>query len=493
MPSTFFGLNISRSGLYAASVNLNVTANNVANADTEGYSRQETTQVAKDALRVYQEYGMIGAGVNVTSIDRVRDSFYDEKYWTNQSKLGSAEAKYYYEKQMENHLNEFEVDGFTKEYTNFFESLQELQKNPSDLSARTSVLSYGQSMMTFLEQVKTNLRLEQEDINAEVCDYVDKINTLASEAAVLNKQINIIELTGASANELRDKRDLVIDELSQICEVQTEEKVWDNGKTEYKIMLGNNTLVDTYNTFKVKVVTRDEKADDDDAVGLYDIYWDYNEELNPVKLGLDGELSGLLMARDGNNNTPNEDSDTSYGIDYKGITYYINEINRFQEAFANAINEIHEQGENLYGESTEGVPIFVKGEGNVWDVNPELLADPSKMATTYDMTSGVSSYDLAQDMLDLKDAKILENFTSEEFLQSIVTELGVEVKKQETLQTNYENFQNVIQNQRLSVMGVDKDEEAMNLVKYQEAFDLNAKVMSVMQEIYDKLINGTGV
>jgi flagellar hook-associated protein 1 FlgK len=493
MPSTFFGLNISRSGLYAASVNLNVTANNVANADTKGYSRQEATQVAKDALRVFQDYGMIGAGVNVTSIDRVRDSFYDEKYWSNQSKLGSAEAKYYYETQMENHLNEFEVDGFTKEYTNFFESLEELEKNPSDLSARTSVLNYGQSMMAFLEQVKTNLRLEQEDINAEINDYVDKINTLASEAAVLNKQINIIELTGASANELRDKRDLVIDELSQICEVQTEEKVWDNGKTEYKIMLGNNTLVDTYNTFKVKVVTRDEKADDDDVVGLYDIYWDYNEELNPVKSGLDGELSGLLMARDGNNNTPNEDSDTSYSIDYKGITYYINEINRFQEAFANTINEIHAQGENLYGESTEDTPIFVKGEGNVWDVNPELLADPSKMATTYDLTSGVSNFDLAQDLLDVKDAKILENFSSEEFLQSIVTELGVEVKKQETLQTNYENFQEVIQNQRLSVMGVDEDEEAMNLVKYQEAFDLNAKVMSIMQEIYDTLINSTGV
>jgi flagellar hook-associated protein 1 FlgK len=493
MPSTFFGLNIARSGLYAASVNLNVTANNVANADTEGYSRQEATQVAKDALRVYADYGTIGAGVNVTSIDRVRDSFYDEKYWSNQSKLGSAESKYYYVQQIENHFNEFEVDGFTKEYTNFFESLEELQKNPSDLSARTSVLNYGQSLMTFLEQVKTNLRLEQEDINEEISDYVDKINTLASEAAVLNKQINIIELTGASANELRDKRDLVIDELSQICEVQTEETVWENGKSEYKIMLGNNTLVDTYNTFELKVVTRDEKADEDDVVGLYDIYWDYNEEMNPVKSGLDGELSGLLMVRDGNNNTPNEDNDTSYSIDYKGITYYINEINRFQEAFSNVINEIHEQGENLYGDSTEGVPIFVKSEGNVWDVNPELLADPSKMATTYNMTSGVSNADLAQDLLDVKDSKILENFSSEGFLQSIVTELAVEVKKQESLQSNYENFKNVIQNQRLSIMGVDEDEEAMNLVKYQEMYDLNAKVMSIMQEIYETLINSTGV
>ena len=80
MPSTFFGLNISTSGLYAASVNLNVTANNVANVETKGYSRQEATQEAKEALRVYQKYGMIGAGGDVTDISRVRDSFYDSKY-----------------------------------------------------------------------------------------------------------------------------------------------------------------------------------------------------------------------------------------------------------------------------------------------------------------------------------------------------------------------------------------------------------------------------
>lgn len=78
MPNTFFGLNIATSGLYAASVNLNVTANNAANAKTDGYSRQQATQVAKNALRVYQEYGMIGAGVKVTGIERVRDAFYDK-------------------------------------------------------------------------------------------------------------------------------------------------------------------------------------------------------------------------------------------------------------------------------------------------------------------------------------------------------------------------------------------------------------------------------
>ena len=493
MPSTFFGLNIATSGIYAASVNLNVTANNAANAATEGYSRQKATQVAKNALRVYQEYGMIGAGVKVTSIDRVRDSFYDRKYASNQSKLGDASAKNYHMRQIENHLNEFEVDGFTMEYTTFINGLEEVQKYPSSMSARTAVLNYGQSLMDFFQQVKTNLTLQQEDINAEISDNVDKINTLATDIAALNKQINIVELTGASANELRDQRDLLIDQLSEICEVQTEEMVYANGKTEYVVRLGTSTLVDNYDAAQLKVVSRDDKVDPDDAVGLYDIEWTNGQEFNPVKQKLNGTLKGLLEVRDGNNSVRNSESEKSYEIDYKGIVYYINEINKFQKAFTDAVNEIHTKGQDVNGNSTADIPLFVSTKDNVFYINPELIEDPSKLATCYDRNTGIDNQDLIQDLRDLQDADILENSTSEEFLQSLVAEAAIGVNKQKILEENYSDFQMVIQNQRLSIMGVDKDEEAMNLVKYQEAFDLSSKVIDVMQQIYDKLINGTGV
>lgn len=494
MPNTFFGLNIATSGLYAASVNLNVTANNGANAKTDGYSRQQATQVAKNALRVYQEYGMIGAGVKVTGIERVRDAFYDKKYIANQTKLGECYTKYYHSKQMEDHLNEATVDGFTKEYSNFFDSIQEVQKNPSSIPARTAMISYGESLMDFFEQVKTNFRLQQEDINAEISDNVDKINSTARDIAALNEQINAIELTGASANELRDKRDLLLDSLSEICEIQTNEKVYENGKTEFTVKLGTNTLVDNYSAFQLKVVSRDDKVDEDDAVGLYDIQWSYGEEFNPVKAGLGGTLTGLIQSRDGNNGVRNGKSQDSYEIDYKGIVYYIDEINKFQQAFADAFNAIHTKGQDADGNSTADVPFFVKSEeGNAYSVNKVLLEDASKMATTYDRIEGADNQDLIQDLVELRKTDILEGSTSEEFLQSLVTEVAVETKKEETLEKNYSEYKVTIQNQRLSVMGVDKDEEAMNLVKYQEVFDLNAKVIDIMQQVYDKLINGTGV
>jgi flagellar hook-associated protein 1 FlgK len=96
MPSTFTGLNISYTGLVAANAALNTTANNIANIETEGYSRQVVNQTAATAMRAFQSYGCVGAGVDTLGAERVRDIYYDEKYWNNSSKLGETDKKQYY-------------------------------------------------------------------------------------------------------------------------------------------------------------------------------------------------------------------------------------------------------------------------------------------------------------------------------------------------------------------------------------------------------------
>ena len=101
MASTFFGLNIAYTGLTAANAALNTTGNNIANVETEGYSRQTVTQKASDAVRTYTTYGCAGAGVDTVSIDRNRDAFYDFKYWNNNNKVGEYEEKQYYMQQIE--------------------------------------------------------------------------------------------------------------------------------------------------------------------------------------------------------------------------------------------------------------------------------------------------------------------------------------------------------------------------------------------------------
>lgn len=493
MANTFFGLNIGVSGLYASNAGIDVTANNIANENTKGYSRQVVNQSATEPIRVFQRYGMIGTGVEVTSIDQMRDKYYDMKYWDNNSKLGEESAKLNYMIQIEDYFAETDETGFSKEYSNIFTSLEDFVKSPEGFTERITFLNYCESFLEYMQEIKTNLLKTQEDLNAEVSSNVDHINSLASEIASINKQINVVELTGAKANELRDKRALLVDELSSICEVSTKEELYPNGKSEYYVSIGDKTIVSSYDYFTLEVVTREELADRHDAVGLYDIQWSYGEKFDPVGSNVDGTLKAILEIRDGNNYFPSEENDIAVPIDYKGVPYYIDEINRFLETFTGAFNEIHSRGMNLNGDSTADIPIFVKSEYDVYTVNQDLMADPDLMATTVNVHQGAASYDLLEEMIAVKDLKEFDGGNPESFIQALITEIAVDTSRAKTMEQNYNNIVQTVQNQRISVMGVDKDEEAMNLVKYQEAYDLSAKVIQVMSEIYDKLINQTGV
>ena len=113
MTSQFFGLNIAGSGLRAANAALNTTANNISNANTDGYSRQTVKQEASDALRVFAKYGCAGAGVDTIAIERVRDEFYDVKYRNNETLLGEVKQKNYYNGLIEEYLDDNGTSGFS--------------------------------------------------------------------------------------------------------------------------------------------------------------------------------------------------------------------------------------------------------------------------------------------------------------------------------------------------------------------------------------------
>ncbi len=493
MANSFFGLHIGTSGLYAANTWLNITANNISNEQTKGYSRQTATQQASKALRVYQRYGEIGSGVEVSDITRVRDEYYDVKYWNNQCKYGDSTTKAYYLMQIEDYFADDGKSGFTTEFSGFYNSLDELSKTPADLSARSSMLNYAENFLEYMSTIKTNLQNTQADLNAEIYSNVDKINSLSKEIAIINKQINVIELQGANANELRDKRSLLVDELSSIVEVDTHEVFYENGKSEYYVTICGKSLVNNYDCFTLETKAREEKADEDDLVGLYDIKWSYGEDFDPAASGTRGTLSALILLRDGNNSVAEAGNPVAEKVDFKGIPYYIDEIDKFLDKFTETINEVHAKGVNLYDEPTTDIPFFIQDKSGKYIVNPEIMEDPMKLATSTYGTAEISASDIVDELVNTKNYKNFDGGTAKEALNTIITELSIDSKKAQSQEKNYTNFQKLIQNQRLSIMGVDKDEEAMNLVKYQEAYDLSAKVIQIMSEIYDKLINETGL
>ena len=321
MPSQFFGLNIAYSGLIASNAALNTTSNNIANVETEGYSRQKAEQEAANALRVFTTYGCAGAGVDVIAIERVRDHFYDVKYWDNNANTGEYNMKQYYMKQVEDYFNDDStIEGFKTIFDNMMTALDEVSKQAGSDTTKAQFIGTASNLTQYFNSMSANMSLVQKDVNQEIKLKVDEINSLASEIATLNKQINVIEIDGkANANELRDQRDTLIDQLSAIVSVKViETPVYDSnnpdrltGGNRYLVQIaGGQTLVDTneYNSLECVARKSWEKVNQSDIDGLYDVYWvsdkltgELGDEFNLYNASMGGELQGLVQMRDGNN------------------------------------------------------------------------------------------------------------------------------------------------------------------------------------------------
>ena len=639
MPSQFFGLNIAYTGLLASNAAMNTTSNNIANVQTEGYSRQQVTQQASNALRVFQTYGCAGAGVETLAIERIRDEFYDGRFWDNNAQLGEYDMKQYYMQQLETY---FDDDGKSTGFKTIFDQLmvtgmQALLKDPNSATAKSQFVGYAGALTEYFNGMAGNLEKVQKDINQEIKLKVDQINSIAGEIASLNKQINTIELAGTKANELRDRRTLLVDELSKIVDVEVKEtpiidannENRETGANRYMVKIaGGQMLVDgsDYNGLECVARTSYEKVNQTDIDGLYDVYWSDGQKFNLYNASMGGDLAGLIQMRDGNNGenfsgevtatgtTTDADGKThdtvtvkvtkaylqdlnkcnlsdqggvidlgnqefyydsweytceydangeatytytftlsdseknprgitndrvgkkaEIGTDlsYQGIPYYMNQMNEWIRTFSQKFNDILTSGYS--GSGDPGVKMFTGNKATSseqfllddaskrydkqekknskvtvkvnddsyyrltaknFDILDAMEQDPSLMANRYDAADGVEQNDLLNDLKNLATDKSKMSFrgcNASEFLQCILSDVALNASRANTFYASFKDISNTIDNQRISISGVDEDEEAVNLVKYQNGYNLASKMIQTLTEVYDRLILETGV
>lgn len=646
MPSQFFGLNIAYSGLTTSNAALNTTANNIANVETKGYSRQQVNQQATDALRVFSTYGCAGAGVDVLAIERIRDEFYDVKYWDNNAYTGEYEMKQYYMKQIEDYFtDDSKIEGFKTIFDDFTSALAEVKKQSGSESTKSQFIGFAGNLTQYFNGMAGNLEQVQKDLNQEIKLKVDEINSLAEEIATLNKQINVIEVGGGTANELRDQRATLIDKLSMIVDVKcTETPVIDSnnpdrvtGANRYLVQVaGGLPLVDTneFNTLDCVARTNREKVNQSDIDGLYDVYWVSNkqtgalgDEFNIYNASLGGQLMGLVHMRDGNNgenfqgtvsaiglagkdgengnplktvtvdvkheylkdlnkcilsdnggkitlgnqvfyytsweydsaaeqytftideslNDANltetrlgKEAEVGHSTDYQGVPYYMEQMNEWCRTFAQAFNGILQEGLDDYDnpgnilfsaqhETDREQYLFEEAlgakdkDGNeITKVNVEsdsyyrmtaknfnilqaLINDSDLLATKYtDQAAGAdqktsigtdqyANIDRLTNMINDKKVASFRGASTGEFLTNILSDIALNASKANSFYNNYSNVGKAIDNQRASISSVDTDEEAVSLVKYQNAYTLASKMIQTLTEVYDRLILETGV
>ena len=192
MPSQFFGLNIGASALSSFQTSVNTTANNIANVQTKGYTRQTTTLQSTDPIRVYSRYGSTGTGVTATAITQERNLYYDTKYWQNSSSKGYYEQKLYYLYQVEDVIKDDSTQtGFTSIFSKMFAGLDTLKTKGEEVSVRNQFIHQAQSLCTYFNELSTNLTQMQEDANEEIKSSVETVNAISQKVAILNKEINI--------------------------------------------------------------------------------------------------------------------------------------------------------------------------------------------------------------------------------------------------------------------------------------------------------------
>mgnify|MGYP004467371869 CR=1 FL=1 len=305
MPSTFFGINIAASGMSTYNAGLNTTAHNISNAKTKGYSKQTVEQQAKVPLSFKTSYGMMGTGVMATDITSSRDVYYDYKYRKSCTSYGRYDTLSHYLENISTNL--YAIDeksgGISNSLDSFFKSLTELTEDVSNKTIRSNVIGYADNTFSSIREVANSLQQSQKELNSEIDSTVDKINSYAKQIASLNKQINTLEVYGSPANDLRDQRAVVIDQLSELVDVDVVEQAPADGQglNQYLVFIGDSVLVDCYEFNQIQIETRTTKDNQNDIDGLYDLKWSNGQVFDIRNKALGGTLQGLLEMRDGNN------------------------------------------------------------------------------------------------------------------------------------------------------------------------------------------------
>ena len=305
MPSSFYGLGIATSGMSVYNAVLNTTGHNISNVKTPGYSRQSVNQMAQLPISLRTAYGMVGSGVQAVSVVSSRDDYYDYKYRKNNSTLGYYASATYYMDSIQDYLyvNDENSGGLSTSLNEFFTKIKNLTTSPDDKTKRAEVTGYGETIGKYANEMATNLQQMQADLNSQISTTVRQINAYARELASLTKQINALEVYGNRANDLRDQRALILDELSYLADIEVVEKepAEGNGMNQYIVTLGGGVLVDTYHPYSIEVTSKDTYDHQSDASGLYTLKWNNGQDFAIRSTALGGRLQALFELRDGNN------------------------------------------------------------------------------------------------------------------------------------------------------------------------------------------------
>lgn len=510
---TFQGLELSKRALFAQQGALYTTGHNIANVNTDGYSRQrvnfETTMPFPVPSRVMPQFpGQVGTGVDIGTIERIRNKFLDMQFRSENSRHEYWDTKQTALSRLENLLNEPSSSGLSNTMDQFWQSLQDLASNPENDGARSVVGQKGLAVAETFNHLSKSMQSIQGDLKEEIDVSVKDINALLRNINNLNEQIQKVEPHGLLANDLYDERDRLIDQLSGQMNIKVHYTKSSESALAVADGLASIELVDeSGQSFGEGVFLINVQEDQPlrDAVNELSVHYVEGEgKHQPVSkievAGYDdvadlelfqsiGSLSALIEAYG------------YVGEDGTTIGHYpetLAELDKMAIQFAIAFNEVHQAGIDANGE--EGVIFFNEKDGfstitaESITVNKEILKNSSLIAASMP-EKGSRNGDNALALSKVFDDNIenLDGTSPRKFFTALIGDLAVKTQEAIKMTDNTAMLQQQVNHSRMSTSAVSLDEEISNLIKFQHAYNAAARNMTAIDEMIDRIINHMGL
>jgi flagellar hook-associated protein 1 FlgK len=434
--SSFMGLQTSLRGLLAHQQAIDTTSHNVANANTEGYSRQEAVLGATEALQIPGVgpggLGHLGTGVTVDGYRRIRDSFLDLQYRAQAMQVGDQQARSTQLDQVELVLSEPGENGIANQLAKFWNGWADLSNSPDDVAARQALIDQGKNLAAAFRTVDTQLSVVKTQALAEYAAITGPsgdVQALAKEIATLNSAIKQFTANGDQPNDLMDRRDQLLDKLSKLAQV----RVTDLGTGSIRVDFGDAAAA---------------------LVNDTTVTW-------PQTLALPGGKLGALidLTRPGGT-----------------IDQYDIQLNAMVKSLADSVNLLHQSG---------GGPAFFTYTAGAESGTLNVAVTTATVRTSTTAAAGANDIALA--------IAALRGGTPDKLYTGFVTKVGGDLKNAIRGEANAQVLLDSIEDRRQSTSGVSMDEEMTNLVRFQRGYQASARTMSTMDQMLDTLINRTGI
>ncbi len=513
----FFGFFNTHRALVTNQMALNTINHNISNANTEGYSRQ---RVEIEAFAAYATPmlsgltgGQMGQGSTAKEVVRIHENFIDAQFRDESAVLGQNLIMRDVLQQLEGILAEPSNSGINGAVQNFFDSIQELSLHPESIPVRADFVQQAADLLTVFQQQENQLlelrgNLVGEPLtpgsfdNSQLAIGVTEVNSLLGSVASLNQQIITINASGARPNDLLDQRDVMLNKLSDLINIDVE--YLDNDLINVNIggTIGGGPSVRAI-TGSDLVETLEVVQNPGGALSPFDAPSNIRtvnggDVLNDFG-GLEitgGRLKGIIDATQNNPADPNA----------MNLYEVLEDINNLMRNIAEQVNTVQVAGRDLNGNLTAGTPIFIVpppaadpfdlSNFSINAITPDQVAaainDPGAAGPPIGF-AGEGDGRNALAMAQLRDANIagLGNTTFIENFNGTISNLGIRTRTFEDRSLGQQQLINALVQRRESVSGVNIDEETIDLIRFQRAFEASSRVMRAFDEIMQTIITMT--